>query len=134
MGGLHRVSHWALFWTRVFLDCPRNHLTSQLWVNTSCRVLREVSAFLRNLRRQNGKGLWPRYTLTLNPPTWRIRWAPNNASKWHMGFNSAFKVLIGGGGAFDTPVWLNANILHIASGVNLPGVCTSSLLHSSFSG
>ena len=25
---------------------------------------------------------------------WRIWWATNNASKWHMGFNSAFKVLI----------------------------------------
>jgi len=27
--------------------------------------------------------------LTLIPLTWRIRWAPNNASKWQMGFNSA---------------------------------------------
>jgi hypothetical protein len=26
-------------------------------------------------------------------PTWRIRWAPNNASKWQTGFNSAFKGL-----------------------------------------
>ena len=26
--------------------------------------------------------------------TWRIRWAPNNANKWQMGFNSAFKGLI----------------------------------------
>ena len=24
---------------------------------------------------------------------WKIRWAPNNASKWQMGFNSVFKVL-----------------------------------------
>jgi len=24
---------------------------------------------------------------------WRIGWAPNNASKWQMGFNSAFKGL-----------------------------------------
>ena len=31
--------------------------------------------------------------LTLNPPTWKIRRAPNNASKWQMGFNSAFKGL-----------------------------------------
>jgi len=29
------------------------------------------------------------------PLTWRIRWAPNNASKWQMGFNSAFKGLNG---------------------------------------
>jgi hypothetical protein len=25
--------------------------------------------------------------------TWRIGWAPNNASKWQMGFNLAFKGL-----------------------------------------
>ena len=31
-------------------------------------------------------------TLTLLP--WRIWWAPTNASKWQMGFNSAFKGLI----------------------------------------
>jgi hypothetical protein len=31
--------------------------------------------------------------LTLILLTWKIRWAPNNASKWQMGFNSAFKVL-----------------------------------------
>jgi len=31
--------------------------------------------------------------LTLNSLTWRIRWAPNNASRWQMGFQSAFKGL-----------------------------------------
>jgi hypothetical protein len=31
--------------------------------------------------------------LTLYPLMWRIWWAPNNASKWQMGFNSAFKGL-----------------------------------------
>jgi hypothetical protein len=33
-------------------------------------------------------------SLTLNPLTWKIWWAPNNASKWQMGFNFAFKWLI----------------------------------------
>ena len=33
----------------------------------------------------------PRLTLTLL--TWRMWWAPTNASKWQMGFNSAFKEL-----------------------------------------
>ena len=33
--------------------------------------------------------------LTLNPLTWKIRWAPNNASRWQMGFNSALKGLKG---------------------------------------
>jgi len=32
-------------------------------------------------------------SLTLNPLTWKIWWAPNNASRWQMGFNSAFKGL-----------------------------------------
>jgi hypothetical protein len=32
--------------------------------------------------------------LTLNPLTWKIWWAPNNASKWQMGFNSGFKGLM----------------------------------------
>jgi len=32
-------------------------------------------------------------SLTLTLLMWRIRWVPNNASKWQMGFNSAFKGL-----------------------------------------
>jgi len=32
--------------------------------------------------------------LTLNLLTWRIWLAPNNASKWQIGFNSAFKGLM----------------------------------------
>ena len=32
--------------------------------------------------------------LTLNPLTWKIWWAPNNASRWQMGFNSACKGLM----------------------------------------
>jgi len=35
----------------------------------------------------------PTLILTLILLTWRIWWAPNNASKWHMGFNLAFKGL-----------------------------------------
>jgi len=34
------------------------------------------------------------YLLTLILLTWRKWWTPNNASKWQMGFNSAFKGLI----------------------------------------
>jgi len=29
----------------------------------------------------------PENVLTLNPLTWKIWWAPNNASRWQMGFN-----------------------------------------------
>jgi len=32
-------------------------------------------------------------TLTLNPLTWKIWWAPNNASRWQMGFNFAYNLL-----------------------------------------
>ena len=34
------------------------------------------------------------FLLTLNPLTWKIWRAPNNASRWQMGFNSAFKGLM----------------------------------------
>jgi hypothetical protein len=34
------------------------------------------------------------FYLTLNPLTWKIWWAPNNASKWQTGLNSAFKGLM----------------------------------------
>jgi hypothetical protein len=32
--------------------------------------------------------------LSLNPLTWKIWWAPNNDSRWKMGFNSALKGLM----------------------------------------
>jgi len=37
-------------------------------------------------------GTWS-LTVTLILLMWRIWWAPNNASRWQMGFNSAFKGL-----------------------------------------
>jgi len=33
------------------------------------------------------------FVLTLNPLMWRIWWAPNNARRWQVGFNWAFKRL-----------------------------------------
>ena len=36
----------------------------------------------------------PTSVLTLNPLTWKIWWAPNNASRWEVGFNSACKGLM----------------------------------------
>ena len=35
------------------------------------------------------------YIITLNPLTWKILWALNNASIWQMGFNLGFKGIIG---------------------------------------
>jgi hypothetical protein len=40
------------------------------------------------------------HKLTLILLTWRIWWASNNASKWQMGFNLAFKELM-----FTYPLW-----------------------------
>ena len=42
----------------------------------------------------NSRNVWlSGFCLTLIMLTWKIGWAPNNASKWQMGFNSAFKGL-----------------------------------------
>jgi len=41
------------------------------------------------------------FLLTLILLTWRIWWAPHNASKWQMRFNSAFKGLI----EFTSVLW-----------------------------
>jgi len=50
-----------------------------------------VKTFELTRIRWHGEGVC--YTLTLILLTWWIGWAPNNASKWQMGFNSAFKGL-----------------------------------------
>jgi hypothetical protein len=48
-----------------------------------------------------------RIILTLTLLTWKIRWAPNNASKWQMGFNSAFKGLkCSGLSNWSFPPWM----------------------------
>ena len=39
-------------------------------------------------------GAWLYFISTLSLLTWRKWWAPNNASSWQMGFNSAFEGLI----------------------------------------
>jgi hypothetical protein len=44
--------------------------------------------------------------LTLNPLTWKIWWAPNNACRWQMGFNSSFKWLI-------ILKWFHENYAHL---------------------
>ena len=41
----------------------------------------------------HGNSSFKNVSLTLILLTWRIWWAPNNARKWQMGFNSAFKGL-----------------------------------------
>jgi len=53
------------------------------------------------------------FKLTLILLTWRIWWAPNNASKWQMGFNSAFKGLISW---TETILHLTTYILEVTTG------------------
>jgi len=45
--------------------------------------------------------------LTLILLTWRIWWDSNNASRWQMGFNSAFKGLNNQHSHMQTHVWIN---------------------------
>jgi hypothetical protein len=73
-------------------------------------LITPVTEFAGELRPQHGSssvhrsysadgqfshGLRPRdHRVTFILPMWKIGWAPNNVSKWQIGFNSAFKGLI----------------------------------------
>jgi hypothetical protein len=46
--------------------------------------------------------------------TWRIWWAPNNASRWQMGFDSAFKGLISATNAFNAVCFYLKGISYIS--------------------
>jgi hypothetical protein len=48
---------------------------------------------IKNTGKKISAGSFARRDLTLILLKWSIGWAPNNASKWQMGFNSAFKGL-----------------------------------------
>jgi hypothetical protein len=62
----------------------------------STPLFRKLSHSRKNWARYDNNEYWSscKVPLTLILLTWRIRWAPNNASKWQMGFNSVFKGLI----------------------------------------
>jgi len=45
------------------------------------------------------------FTLTLTLPNWRIWWAPNNASRWQMEFNSAFEGLFWSSLRIENIIW-----------------------------
>ena len=59
--------------------------------------------------------------LTLTMLTWRIWWA-NNASKWQMGFNSAFKELKQVPRGSQVIIWFHTNIYCINSSL-FAGIC-----------
>jgi len=52
-----------------------------------------------------------RPALTLILLTWRKWWAPNNASKWQMGFNSAFKGLKPSRNFYILVIWTGLKII-----------------------
>jgi hypothetical protein len=76
---------WCWYFDTVY-DCGLM-LKFQMNMMHSCSLQSYVVPKPRRLSSQDKQPL----TLTLR--TWRIWWAPNNASKWQIGFNSAFKGL-----------------------------------------
>jgi len=66
-----------------------------IWAEPECKLnsTRKHSHVHLTYTRTQPRNNYNRFHLTLILLTWRIWWAPNNASKWQMGFNSAFKGL-----------------------------------------
>jgi hypothetical protein len=60
-----------------------------------CLLYKAFLAYTPSSPKQNNilRLRYNQITLTLILQTWKIRWAPNNASKWQMGFTLAFKGL-----------------------------------------
>jgi len=61
------------------------------------------------------------FTLTLNPLMWKIWWAPNNVSRWQMGFNSAFKGL--------TIIWAKYEFVEITAPNNINSQLDATVTH-----
>ena len=83
-----KASHSQTMWAEVSSFAP--HLLHSGLSSSSSRW-RSLLSVLCPVRRPVTAPDWVLLTLTLL--TWRIRWAPNNASRWQMGFNSVFKGL-----------------------------------------
>jgi hypothetical protein len=85
-----RETLWSVSWQNVqYLVMQVNHL------NFLCTL---YSHQIQSCWHTNYSSVFLTYcpapiSLTLILLMWRIWWAPNNASRWHMGFNSAFKGL-----------------------------------------
>jgi len=60
---------------------------------TDRRLLDHPFLFVKTNYYHSFRVMKERTVLTLILLTWRIWWAPNKASRWQMGFNSAFKGL-----------------------------------------
>jgi len=71
---------FGILFSSILCTCPNQHNLFNLIVSIIVGFFKFLHKFL--------------YCLTLILLTWRIWWAPNNASKWQRGFNSASKGLI----------------------------------------
>ena len=63
------------------------------WTNMTKLICDILKGFVANSAKRKIAVRCKSKPLTLTPLTWRIWWVPNNASRWRMGFNSAFKGL-----------------------------------------
>ena len=92
----HHIHNTLTLWSKVTLkkstDTHRIHTVYAIWTFTNVAT----SAHHRSLTWARLFQSMPSNTtsLTLILLTWRIWWAPNNDSKWQMGFFLAFKGLI----------------------------------------
>jgi len=64
--------------------------------NYNIMIIYDLSLWKKKLdyKQEFGSQLYVKLGLTLSLLTWRIWCAPNNANRWQMGFNLAFKELI----------------------------------------
>jgi hypothetical protein len=78
------------------------------------------------------KNNWVLFILTITLLTWRIWWAHNNASRWQMGFNSAFRVLKMSGfrGSLCISNFLHSSSLGLKPLVMLGRLCCFHLVYS----
>ena len=67
----------------------RDTLPILIWKRRFCNYCTTLTVY-RRLQICDVKHCIARSAVTLIPLTWRIWWAPNNTSKWQVGFNSAF--------------------------------------------
>ena len=83
---------WAADWLAASQEIPRISRNPKVHYRTNKRpppvpILGQLRIILSPINQQ---------VISLTPIllTWRLWWAPNNANRWQMGFNSAFKGLI----------------------------------------
>ena len=90
------LKEWSAHHRDRYVETTRHtHNRRHIHAISGIRTRNPSNEAAANLRlRRKGHRDRPTVILTLILLTWRIWWAPNNASRWQMGFNSASKELI----------------------------------------